>query len=110
MVNKEEIIRKHFLKFSDKQWKKVKDTFPYSEITSIIDDAVKETTKDFLEEYSDNEEENITVALLEAVWISRWHGPDALVAVLEPEEAEKIVKDIHMELAKIGYEIRKKDA
>ena len=54
------------------------------------------------------EKQKVEDALLEAVWVSRWYGPDALVAVLEPEEAMQIVADIFTELDKIGYEIRKK--
>lgn len=50
----------------------------------------------------------VVIALLEAIWISRWNkNKTALSAVLEPEEAEKIVDDIFIELKKIGYEIRK---
>jgi len=59
--------------------------------------------------YSENERENIELALLEAIWISRWTtNGQALVAVLEVEEAQQIVKDIFFELDKIGYEIKKK--
>jgi hypothetical protein len=54
------------------------------------------------------EKQKIENALLEAVWVSRWNGPDALVAVLDPGEAIQIVADIFKELDKIGYEIRKK--
>ena len=62
-----------------------------------------------LEVYSENEQENIELALLEAIWISRWTSNNgALVAVLTTEEALQMVKDIHIELDKIGYEIRKK--
>lgn len=55
------------------------------------------------------EQEKISDALLEAVWTMRWtENKQALYAVLEPEEAMKIVKDIFIELDKIGYEIKKK--
>jgi len=51
----------------------------------------------------------VEVALLEAVWIMRWNKTKtAMTAVLEPEEAMGIVKDIHKQLHAIGYEIRKK--
>jgi len=50
----------------------------------------------------------IETALMKAIYISRWtENKEALYAVLTPEEAEQIVKDIFMELNKIGYEIRK---
>jgi hypothetical protein len=62
-----------------------------------------------LEVHSDNEFENIEFALMEAVYISRWTASkSALYAVLTPEETQQIVKDIFIELDKIGYEIRKK--
>lgn len=63
-----------------------------------------------LEVHSEDEQENIELALLEAIWISRWTpNKQALYAVLTTEEAEQIVKDIFVELNKIGYEIRKKN-
>ena len=59
--------------------------------------------------YSDNETENIEIALLEAIWTMRWTtNKEAMYAVLEVEEAQQIVKDIFIELDKIGYEIKKK--
>ena len=65
--------------------------------------------KDKIEVHSNTEQENIELALLEAVWVTRWtKNKQALIAVLEPEEAEQIVKDIFIELDKIGYEIKKK--
>lgn len=65
--------------------------------------------KDKIEVHSDNEQENIELALMEALWITRWTpNGEALYAVLEPEEAQKMVKDIFVELDKIGYEIKKK--
>lgn len=70
---------------------------------------IKTEMKNKIEVHSDNEQENIELALLEAIWISRWTtNKQALVAILEPEEAQKIVKDIFVELDKIGYEIKKK--
>lgn len=55
-------------------------------------------------------EEEVEDALLEAVWVTRWtKNEQALYAVLEPEEAFKIVKDIIEGLDNIGYEIRKKE-
>jgi hypothetical protein len=105
-MKKEELIRRHFHGISDEQWNDLKNQFPYSEIPFIVDHAIKNS----LEVYSEDESENVELALLEAIWISRWtKNKQALVAVLEPEEAEQMVKDIHIELAKIGYEIRKKD-
>ena len=60
--------------------------------------------------HSENKKENIELALLEAIWTMRWtENKEALYAVLEVEEAPQIVKDIFIELDKIGYEIRKKD-
>lgn len=60
--------------------------------------------------HSENEQENIELALLEAIWVMRWSkNKESLYAVLEVEEAQKIVKDIFVELDKIGYEIRKKE-
>jgi len=64
---------------------------------------------DKIEVYSENEQENIELALLEAVYISRWTpNGQAIYAVLTPEEAQQVVKDIFIELDKIGYEIKKK--
>jgi len=55
------------------------------------------------------EREEVENTLLEAVWISRWtDNKQALYAVLDSDEAFKIVRDIFTELDKIGYEIRKK--
>jgi hypothetical protein len=62
-----------------------------------------------IEIHSENEYENIELALLEAIWISRWsENGQALVAVLEPDEAQEIVDNIFKELDKIGYKITKK--
>lgn len=59
---------------------------------------------------SEIEKEKIKNALLDAVWTMRWtENKQALYAVLEPEEALKIVDDIFIELDNIGYEIRKKN-
>lgn len=59
--------------------------------------------------YVDEEKDLIRDTLLEAVWIMRWsENKEALYAVLEPEEAMKIVDDIFIELDKIGYQIKKK--
>lgn len=55
-----------------------------------------------------SEKEKIEGILLEAVWVTRWINKDALAAVLEPEEAIKVVEDIFNDLDKAGYEIRKK--
>jgi len=56
-----------------------------------------------------NEKEKIETALLESTWISRWtENKQALYAVLETEEAWKIVNNIFKELDKIGYEIKRK--
>lgn len=47
-------------------------------------------------------------ALLGAIWIMRWNkDKTALVSVMEPREAIRIVKEIHIELKKIGYSIQK---
>lgn len=53
--------------------------------------------------------EEVANLMLEAVWIMRWNKKQtALAAVLEPEEAMKIVAEIFDELDKHGYEIVKK--
>lgn len=58
----------------------------------------------------EKEKEKIKNALLDAVWTMRWtENKQALYAILEPEEAMKIVDDIFIELDKIGYEITKKN-
>jgi hypothetical protein len=54
------------------------------------------------------DKEKIEGILLEAVWVTRWINKDSLAAVLEPEEAIKVVEDIFNELDKEGFEIRKK--
>lgn len=55
--------------------------------------------------------DKVVVALLNAVWVSRWNkNKTALTAVLTTEEAELIVDDIFLELEKIGYEIRRKSS
>ena len=55
------------------------------------------------------ETKKIETALLEAIYISRWtENQEALISVLTPEEAMKIVANIFEELDNIGYEIRKK--
>lgn len=74
-----------------------------------MEENKKHTLPSTLEVHSDNEFENIELALMEAVYISRWTvSKAALYAVLTPEETQQIVKDIFIELDKIGYEIRKK--
>lgn len=61
------------------------------------------------ESYSEDEKENIEIALLEAIWTMRFsENKKSMYAVLTVEEAQQIVKDIFIELDKIGYEIRKK--
>lgn len=53
--------------------------------------------------------EKVVNALLEAVWVMRWNEKKtSLSAIMEPEEAEKIVQGIFEELDKIGYEIKRK--
>ncbi|MDA3892275.1 MAG: hypothetical protein PF517_11485 [Salinivirgaceae bacterium] len=53
--------------------------------------------------------EDIHLALLEAIWIMRWNKTEtALSAVLEVEEAHKMCEDIIVELDKAGYKIVKK--
>jgi len=70
---------------------------------------MNELNRDRIEVHSENEQENIELALMEAVYISRWTpNGEAIYAVLTPEEAEQVVKDIFFELDKIGYEIKKK--
>jgi hypothetical protein len=55
------------------------------------------------------ETKKIETALLEAIYISRWtENQEALISLLTPEEAMKIVANIFEELDNIGYEIRKK--
>jgi SHS2 domain-containing protein len=59
--------------------------------------------------HSDDNKENIELALLEAIWTMRWtENKEAMYAVLTVEEAQQIMKDIFIELDKIGYEIKKK--
>lgn len=103
-MNKKDIIRRHFHGFSDEQWKEIKKEFPYSEIPFIADHILKE------QKLSDKEKEEVENLLLEAVWVSRWTpNKQALIAVLESEEAMQIAKDIFSELEKAGYEIVKKN-
>lgn len=65
--------------------------------------------EDDVEVYSEDEKENIQLALLDAIWTMRWtDNKEAMYAVLTTEEAFQIVKDIYIELDKIGYEIKKK--
>lgn len=78
----------------------------------LLDDykfAVIDEYKKSIEIYSKEEKENLECALLEAIYISHWtENKQALYAVLEPEEAEKIVKDIFIELDKNNFEITRK--
>jgi len=54
-------------------------------------------------------DEDIELALLEAIWTMRWtENKESLYSVLSVEEAQKIVKDIFIELDKSGYKIIKK--
>lgn len=99
-MNKEEIIRRHFHGFSDEQWNELKNQFPFSEIPFIVDHTLKE------QKLTDEEKQEVEDVLMEATWISRWsENKQSLHAVLEPEEAMQIVKDIFDELEKSGYEI-----
>ncbi len=51
----------------------------------------------------------VTNALLEAIWIMRWNDTEtALIAIMDPEDAMKIVNNIFKELNAAGYEIKKK--
>lgn len=51
-------------------------------------------------------DEEIELALLKAVWISRWNEDGTVLsAVLTPEEAKSICVDIFDELHKSGYKI-----
>lgn len=53
--------------------------------------------------------EDVENSLLDAVWTMRWtENKESMYAVLEPEEAMRIVENIVKELDKIGYEIKKK--
>ena len=55
-------------------------------------------------------DEDLYIALLEAVWVMRWNeGHTAIRAVLTTEEAEQVCKDIISELDLAGYKIVKKD-
>lgn len=61
------------------------------------------------EKLSEEEKDEVENLLLEATWITRWtKNKQALYAVIEPEEALQIVKNIFEELDKAGYEIKKK--
>jgi len=62
-----------------------------------------------IEDLSFKEElELIDSALYNAIYIMRWtENKEGLYAVLQVEEAEKMVEDIVSELNKIGYEIKK---
>jgi len=54
-------------------------------------------------------EENLELALLEAVWLMRWNkDKTAMAAVLTTEEAEQMCKNIVEELNNAGYEIVRK--
>ena len=53
------------------------------------------------EVHSDNEYENIELALMEAIYISRWNASNtAIFAVLTPDEAMKMVKALFKKFAK----------
>lgn len=107
-MKKEEIIRSHFAHLTDEKWNELKGCYPFSEIPFIIDDVMDESEIKF--EKTDWDTTEVEDALLEAVWVSRWtENKQALYAVLQPEEAMQAVKDIFIELDKIGYEIRKKE-
>jgi hypothetical protein len=55
------------------------------------------------------DKEKIENILIESIWITRWtENKQALYAVLSPEEADQIVKDIFIELDKNGFEIKRK--
>jgi predicted metal-dependent RNase len=55
------------------------------------------------------EKNNIRVALLKAIFITRWNEEYKMsINVLEPNEVEDILENIFIELDKIGYEIKKK--
>lgn len=58
----------------------------------------------------ETEKEIIELALMEAIYISRWNDDKtALCAVLTPDEVEQMVNNIFSELGHVGYEIRKKN-
>ncbi len=53
-------------------------------------------------------EEELTLALLEAIWTMRWNKEKtAMSAVLTVEEANKIAEDIPTKLKEAGYRIIK---
>jgi len=53
--------------------------------------------------------DEITEALLEAIWVMRWNkDKSAMTAVLTVEEAELMCDDILKELNKAGFKIVKK--
>lgn len=57
----------------------------------------------------EDKKEDIDIALLEAIWTMRFsENKESIYAVLTVEEAQQIVKDIYIELDKIGYEIKNK--
>ena len=64
---------------------------------------------DYATELRQEMEEEIKIALLNAIWISRWNEDQtALTSVLTVEEAEKICKNIVIELDEAKYKIVKK--
>ena len=106
-MNRDEIIRSHFNHLTDEKWNELKGCYPFSEIPSIVDHVMDELKIKF--EKTDWDTTEVEDVLLEAVWVSRWtENKQALYAVLQPEEAMQSVKDIFIELDKIGYEIKKK--
>ena len=63
-----------------------------------------------LEHLSEDDQDKIVLALLEAIWIMRWNDTKtAMTAALTVKEANKITNDIVKELNKAGFEIVKKN-
>jgi len=99
-MNKEEIIRRHFHGYTDEKWNEKKNEYPFSEIPYIVDHVLKDSRL----VHSEDEKENIQLALLEAIWISRWDcNKTSLYAVLNTDEAYEVVENIYEELKKILF-------
>jgi len=100
--------------------KKIENRDPYpkmGEINKIIIESniklIDDLKKNLLlvdKQLTEKDKDDIYYILLESVWVSRWtdEKQQSLYAVLTPEEAESIAKDILTNLDNAGFKIVKK--
>lgn len=76
----------------------------------MLIDSLKKNLLLIDKKLTNDDEDKLHNILLESVWISRWtdNNMNSLYAVLTPEEAEQIVKDILIDLDNNGFKIVKK--